>query len=89
MNRLRYWLACMLWRFQCSCFWSWWRWYVCRTNYMGGRRIDWMPVRCEECGWMGPLRWCYHGYAACGDDDVEPQDECPRCYSRLVELEPE
>jgi hypothetical protein len=38
-----------------------------------------------ECGYAGPLRWFVHGYAGCGDDDVEPEDECPRCGCRDLE----
>jgi len=37
------------------------------------------PMRCGECGWVGPLRWAVHTYAAAGYDDVEPVDNCPSC----------
>ena len=75
MNHLRWLLAVIMWRFQC---WGFLRWFL---PYAGGRHIDWAPCRCEECGWRGPVRWAFHTYHGCGEDDVEPVDECPRCYS--------
>ncbi len=48
-----------------------------------GRHDDPTPVVCERCLWTGPLRWTIHTYHACGDDDVEPVDECPRCGSDI------
>jgi len=50
--------------------------FVCRG---GGRWDDWDPVWCPRCFWAGPARWLCHTYAQCGDEDVEPVDECPRC----------
>jgi hypothetical protein len=44
-----------------------------------GRRESPKAVRCQECGWTGPLRWAIHSYEASGDDDVEPVDRCPSC----------
>lgn len=81
MNRLRLLFAIVMWRVQCSFLWPLWRRWVLRTNFMGGRGIDWMPVRCEDCGWAGPLRWACHTYRGgfYDDDDVEPSDECPQC----------
>ena len=49
--------------------------------FMWGRHQSPKAVFCERCGWAGPYRWLVHGYAPLGDDDVEPQDECPRCGS--------
>lgn len=79
VNVLRYSVARLMWLFQCSPLWVLWRRWICRTNYMGGRRIDWTPVVCEECGWRGPLRWTWHTYHGCDEEDVEPVDECPGC----------
>ena len=81
--RPSHWLACILWWLQCR---GWLRWFL---PYAGGRHIDWMPVRCDECGWMGPLRWCVHTYHGnCLGDCIEPRDDCPNCGSGELELEP-
>lgn len=85
-NTLRWWLAVAMWRFQSSRFWILWRRWICGTNYMGGRSIDWTPTRCDECGWRGPERWCFHTYHGCAEDDVEPVDECPECGSDHLEF---
>ena len=53
------------------------------TNPGHGRHTDPHPVMCPICLWAGPVRWLKHGYAACGEDDVEPVDECPRCGYEL------
>ena len=50
-----------------------------RQRYAGGRHIDWDPVHCGECGWVGPLRWAFHTYCDDHAGDVEPVDECPKC----------
>jgi hypothetical protein len=50
-----------------------------RLPSMGGRHSDPDPVMCPRCLWAGPARWLVHGYASYGYEDVEPQDECPRC----------
>ena len=49
-----------------------------------GRHDSPKAMWCERCGWVGPLRWAIHTYAGCGDDDVEPVDECPRCGSESL-----
>lgn len=54
----------------------WWNW---RIEPGHGRHDMPDPVMCPCCWWAGPVRWLYHGYEACGDDDVEPMDYCPRC----------
>ena len=36
-------------------------------------------VKCGKCGWEGWSALMYHGYEACGQDDVEPVDFCPNC----------
>ena len=57
------------------------------------RYDDPTPVRCEECGWQGPIKDCYHGYFSYpvndkGDFDTEPMDYCPKCNSdQLISLE--
>jgi hypothetical protein len=48
-----------------------------------GRHDSPEPVVCPRCLWAGPRRWLYHGYGSCGDDDVEPVDECPKCGAEL------
>lgn len=53
------------------------------TCWMWGRWESPEPVMCPYCLWAGPERWLYHGYAACGDDDVEPMDYCPRCDNEM------
>jgi hypothetical protein len=32
---------------------------------------------------MGPGRWLVHTYGPCGEDDVEPVDECPKCGQEI------
>ncbi len=66
--------------------WGSWRWLrACHlpwlrvAAFMWGRRESPEPVACHRCGWGGFTRWLIHTYEACGDDDVEPRDECPRC----------
>lgn len=61
----------------------WWPRKVWFLPRYGGRHVDPDPVRCELCGWAGMRRWCYHGYASVGDDDVEPEDYCPRCETEI------
>lgn len=87
-NFIRYWFARFMWRLQCR------KLHLCRKlginlGYCGGRRVDWIPMICEECGWRGPLRWCYHTYGDDGSgEDVEPVDECPHCFREdLVDYE--
>lgn len=41
------------------------------------------PVVCPRCLWAGPERWLVHGYGPCGDYDVEPISECPRCGQEM------
>lgn len=48
-----------------------------------GRDVDPDPIWCDRCGWAGMRRWAIHAYAAVGDDDVEPCDECPRCAAEI------
>jgi hypothetical protein len=89
-NCLRYVLACLMWSWQCSparrllirlLFWP------CGV-VIGGRHVDWMPMRCEECGWRGPLRWTFHTYEDDGSgEDVTALDECPKCGSPDLEDE--
>ena len=50
-----------------------------RAAFSWGRHDSPKAVRCERCGWAGPLRWTRHTYGPVGNDDVEPVDECPRC----------
>lgn len=83
MNFLRYHLARFMWWVQCFRRWHI-LYHLCHWPYHGGRHFDWMPCRCEDCGWRGPLRWTFHTYRACGDDDTEPSDECPVCFSEVV-----
>ena len=85
----RYWLADAWWH-----LWHWWlvwkhrdkrgdsfyRWYVMPGR---GRHSDVDPIICPVCFWAGPIRWLVHGYGPCGEDDVEPVDECPRCGTEL------
>ena len=73
-----------------------WFWNLCeaiRIKYCqvrkfkitGGRHYDFTPVICDECGWIGPVRWCFHTYEDDGSgEDVDPVDECPECYSREI-----
>ncbi len=78
LNLLRVFLAMVMWRLQRSAILRWlWGW----GNLAGGRHVDWQPYRCEECGWTGPLRWCWHTYGDGGDGDAEPVDECRKCGS--------
>jgi hypothetical protein len=49
----------------------------------GGRHTQPDPVLCHRCFWGGPVRWLVHTYTACGEDDVEPVDECPHCGMEL------
>lgn len=81
MNRLRHFVAVLMWRVQCS--WLWRFRFVRGAAYHGGRHIDWAPCRCEECGWRGPVRWTCHTYEDDGSgEDVCPVDECPKCGSQ-------
>ncbi len=48
-----------------------------------GRRESPEPIMCRCCLWAGMVRWTVHTYTACGEDDVEPVDECPRCGSEI------
>lgn len=86
MNFLRYHLARFMWWLQdygrCDRNHNW-LYFLCRWPYHGGRHYDWQPVTCEECGWRGPRRWCWHTYSSCGDDEVEPCDECPGCGQEI------
>lgn len=73
-------------RFLFACFWYWAaRLTIGRRLYWDGIFMGWggdvdpTPVICPRCLWAGPRRWMIHTYHACGDDDVEPVDECPRC----------
>ena len=50
--------------------------------FMWGRHDSPEPVVCR-CLWAGPRRACFHGYGACGDDDVEPEDYCRRCDGEI------
>lgn len=50
---------------------------------MWGRRESPEAIRCEECGWGGPLRWAVHTYQGDGCGDVEPVDECPKCGAEV------
>lgn len=83
MNLLRHTLAVVMWWLQGHGYGRNWLYHLCRWPYYGGRRFDWEPVYCdpadEGCGWRGPRRWTFHTYHGCGDDDVEPADECPVC----------
>ncbi len=49
---------------------------------LAGRREDPTPLICE-CGWVGMRRQAVHGYAACGNDEVEPMDYCPECECEI------
>lgn len=50
-----------------------------------GRHTDVEPVRCEECGWIGRIKDCVHGYCDDGSgEDVCPEDECPFCGSNQL-----
>jgi hypothetical protein len=50
-----------------------------REAFMWGRRESPKAMRCEDCGWIGPLRWAVHTYRNDGCGDVEGVDLCPRC----------
>lgn len=56
---------------------------VRRRPVLGGRRYDWWPVRCHECGLVMRTKDAYHGYQDDGMGDVEPVDECPRCGTEV------
>jgi predicted RNA-binding Zn-ribbon protein involved in translation (DUF1610 family) len=70
---------------------------ACKQKYypeVFSRYEDPTLVRCEECGWQGPIKECRHGHASYpistrgNDYDVEPMDYCPKCDSdQLVPLE--
>ena len=65
--------------------WLWpWRlsWLPWLPSFQG-RHTDPDPVMCRRCLWAGMRRWCVHGYAAVGEDDVEPCDYCPRCGGEM------
>jgi len=79
--------------------WTWcWgtaRWMKCTSRLHGwwrsrqlaftwGRRESPKAMRCQECGWTGPLRWAAHTYEAAGWDDVEPVDRCPSCHAEAL-----
>lgn len=49
----------------------------------GGRWVAPDPVICRRCFWAGMRRRCIHGYAPCGEDDIEPEDYCRRCGSEI------
>lgn len=86
MNTLRKLIASLMWRLQCCDFV---RRHVFRWgNLGGGRHVDWQPLRCLECGWIGPTRWAFHTYEDDGSgEDVCAVDECPKCGSKdLCEL---
>jgi hypothetical protein len=59
------------------------RGWGCRRQwaFMWGQCESPKAVRCQECGWAGPLRWAIHTYQAAGWDDVEPVDRCPYCHA--------
>jgi hypothetical protein len=67
------------WLFHKPRGWTFWQWR--RMAFAWGRHESPKAAYCEQCGWIGPYRWLVHGYAGCGNDDVEPIDECPRCGS--------
>jgi rRNA maturation endonuclease Nob1 len=51
---------------------------------MESRNTDTTIVECEDCGWRGMAKDCYHTYRGYGHGesaDVEPIDECPKCGS--------
>jgi hypothetical protein len=61
---------------------------VCRMTdgrllWMSGRYTSPEPIWCDRCFWAGMRRWAVHTYHPCGDDDVEPVDECPRCGANI------
>ncbi|MCL5999216.1 MAG: hypothetical protein M1546_24600 [Chloroflexi bacterium] len=74
---LRYGLAWLVW--QAMTLWRLAHGEPRAWAWMWGRHDDPEPVLCERCLWAGPRAWTIHAYHACGDDDVEPVDECPRC----------
>jgi hypothetical protein len=65
--------------------WAFWRvvsilWYRARLHRgLISRTNSPDPVVCRFCLWAGPLYACSHGYTSSYDDDVEPEDCCPRC----------
>jgi hypothetical protein len=66
----------------------WWRWRTGKMMFsflpiVGGRWDDPFPVICNRCMWAGMTRWLSHGYADCGDGDVEAEDECPKCGNQI------
>lgn len=48
-----------------------------------GRHTDATPIMCPYCLWAGPERWLVHGYVGVDEDDVEPVDYCPKCFTEL------
>jgi hypothetical protein len=46
-----------------------------------GARESPKPMRCESCGWAGPLRWAKHVYSSWMDES-EPVTECPPVRAR-------
>lgn len=79
-----------LWFYLVTQVWGWYR-YLCHRpqfrpllwSFMWGRHESLEPILCHYCLWAGSVRSCSHGYAACGDDDVEPCDYCPRCDGEI------
>lgn len=67
-------------------------WHLRKTDYSNyrwltqpghGRHTDPNPILCPACLWGGARRWLVHTYTGCGEEDVEPCDECPRCGEEL------
>ena len=50
---------------------------------MWGRRGSPEPIKCEDCGWAGMIRWSVHAYEYDGFDDVVPVDYCPKCKKEI------
>ena len=75
---VRLWFAYVMW------WWQLCRFGGLRRRRVGGRRVDWLPVVCDECDWGGPLRWAVHGYEDDGSgEDVVARDECPLCGNEV------
>lgn len=70
---------------------GWWRYFHIDVEpnwrrvaaFSWGRHDSPEPIMCRYCLWAGMTRECYHGYAPCGDEDVEPMDYCPRCDGEI------